>query len=104
MGGTTDSAQATGEPDATIEADPDWEPGHAFEFERAKAAFDQNFEQFRHLNDQMNRIPAFAVTLTAGFWYVAVVSDYGGTLGAVEEKLARFALMLFAGICDAHPS
>lgn len=48
----------------------------------------------------MNRIPAFAVTLTAGFWYVAVVSDYGGTLGAVEEKLARFALMLFAGICD----
>ena len=77
-----------------------WDPGESHRFERAKASFEQNFQQFRNLNDQMNRIPAFAVTLTAGFWYVAVVSEYGNTLGPLEEKLARFALMLFAGICD----
>ena len=100
MAGTSDAAKATGKPDAVKEDDRSWEPGEEFLFDRAKASFDQNFQQFRHLNDQMNRIPAFAVTLTAGVWYVAVVSDYGGTLGAVEEKLARFSLMLFAGICD----
>lgn len=77
-----------------------WSPGDADAFEHAKAAFDQNFAQFRHLNDQMNRIPAFAVTLTGGFWYIAVVSDYGQALGPFREHLARFALMLFAGLCD----
>lgn len=77
-----------------------WCPAEDDAFEHAKAVFDQNFTQFRHLNDQMNRIPAFAVTLTGGFWYVAVVSDYGNTLGPVREHLARFALMLFAGLCD----
>lgn len=71
------------------------------EFEVAKAAFDQNFQQFRHLNDQMNRLPAFAVTLTGGFWYVAVViSTYGHALSPVEEHLARWGLMIFAGLCD----
>lgn len=69
-------------------------------FDHAKVAFEQNFAQFRHLNDQMNRIPAFAVTLTGGFWYVAVVSEYGQALGPMREHLARFALMLFAGLCD----
>lgn len=71
------------------------------EFEVAKASFDQNFQQFRHLNDQMNRLPAFAVTLTGGFWYVAVVvANYGRALGPVEESLARWGLMIFAGLCD----
>ena len=79
---------------------PPWRPDDCNAFEHAKAAFEQNFAQFRHLNDQMNRIPAFAVTLTGGFWYVAVVSDYGHALGPVREHLARFSLMLFAGICN----
>lgn len=71
------------------------------EFEVAKASFDQNFQQFRHLNDQMNRLPAFAVTLTGGFWYMAlVVANYGRALGPVEESLARWGLMIFAGLCD----
>ncbi|MES3081191.1 hypothetical protein [Sphingomonas faeni] len=77
-----------------------WSPADGNSFEHAKAAFEQNFAQFRHLNEQMNRIPAFAVTLTGGFWYVAVVSNYGHSLGPVREHLARFALMLFAGLCD----
>lgn len=79
---------------------PDWDPDDDHALERAKASFEQNFEQVRHLSSQMNRIPAFAVTLTAGFWYVAVVSDYGNTLDPLKEQLARFALMLFAGVCN----
>lgn len=79
---------------------PEWDLNNENALERAKASFEQNFEQVRHLSALMNRIPAFAVTLTAGFWYVAVVSDYGDTLTPMKEELARFALMLFAGVCD----
>ena len=74
---------------APADAQPLWIPDDGERFEHAKAAFEQNFAQFRHLNDQMNRIPAFAVTLTGGFWYVAVVSSYGQALGPVREHLAR---------------
>lgn len=80
---------------------PGWTPPADHEFELAKAAFEQNFEQFRHLNDQMNKLPAFAVTLTGGFWYVAVVvASYGHALSATSEHLARWGLMVFAGTCD----
>lgn len=78
-----------------------WEPPAGSEFEFAQIVFQQNFEQFRHLNAQMNRIPAFAVTLTAGFWYVAVVvENYGQSLDPTREQLARWALMIFAGLCN----
>lgn len=78
-----------------------WAPEAANAFDHAKAAFEQNFQQFRHLNEQMNRVPAFAVTLTGGFWYVAVVvAQYGQGLGPVREHLARWGLMVFAGLCD----
>ena len=36
--------------------------------DQAKAVFDQNFQQYRMLNEQLNRIPPLAVTLTGGFW------------------------------------
>lgn len=82
-------------------ADAAWACPPDRSFEVAKAAFEQNFQQFRHLNDQMNTLPAFAVTLTGGFWYVAVVvANYGHALGVVEEHLARWGLMVFAGLCD----
>lgn len=78
----------------------EWPP-NGQDFEIAKACFDQNFEQFRHLNDQMNKLPAFAVTLTGGFWYVAVViSTYGHALSTSSEHLARWGIMVFAGICN----
>lgn len=49
----------------------------------------------------MNKVPAFAVTLTGGFWYVAVVvASYGNALGPVREHLARWGVMVFAGLCD----
>ena len=80
---------------------PVWQPGDEHSFDVAKVSFEQNCQQFRHLNEQMNRVPPFAVTLTAGFWYVAVVvAHYGNGLSAHSEQLARFALMVFAGICD----
>jgi hypothetical protein len=84
--------------DAGIEP---WVCKEEHRFDVAKAAFEQNFEQFRHLNEQMNRIPPFAVTLTAGLWYVAVVvNNYGDGLSPLMEQLARFALMVFAGISN----
>lgn len=66
-----------------------------------QAIFEQFFAQYRHLNEQMNKIPTLAVTLTGGFWYVAViVKDYGDGLSAETQALARFALMIFAGIAN----
>jgi hypothetical protein len=63
------------------------------EFERQKVCYEQNFEQARSLNEQMNRVPALAMTLTGGLWFGAGVTE-----NLVEE--IRFALLLFAGICN----
>lgn len=82
------------------ETETAWTPDDAHHFEHAKVVFEQNFAQFRHLNEQMNRIPPFAVTLTGGFWYVAVAVGNKAAHGVELDALARFALMIFAGICD----
>lgn len=68
--------------------------------EKDRAIFEQSFAQYRTLNEQLNRIPPFAVTLTGGFWYIAVVIKSYGSLGPGYESLARFCLMMFAGICN----
>lgn len=68
--------------------------------EKDKVVFEQCFAQYRTLNEQLNRIPPLAVTLTGGFWYIAVVVKTYGTLGAGYESLARFCLMMFAGVCN----
>lgn len=68
--------------------------------DQAKAVFDQNFQQYRMLNEQLNRIPPLAVTLTGGFWYIAVVIENYGPLTAGMENLARFSLMSFCGFCN----
>jgi len=77
-----------------------WSPPDSLSFEHAEIVFKENFAQFRHLNEQMNRIPPFAVTLTGGFWYISVVADYGDALPVNLEQLARFSLMLFSSICN----
>jgi uncharacterized BrkB/YihY/UPF0761 family membrane protein len=61
------------------------------EFERKKVCYEQNFAQARSLNEQMNRVPVLAMTLTGGLWFGA---------GVTENLLSeiRFALLLFAGI------
>lgn len=75
-------------------------PSDDHAFDREKASFEQNFQQFRHLNEQMNRVPPFAVTLTGGFWYVATIQRFTGTIAPEKEAIARFCLMIFAAITD----
>lgn len=49
------------------------------EFERAKTAYEQNFEQFRSLNQTMWQVPVIAMTLTGGLWFgAAQVGDMPG--------------------------
>jgi hypothetical protein len=63
------------------------------EFERERVCYEQNFQQARSLNEQMNRVPVLAMTLTGGLWFGA---------GVTENLLSeiRFGLLLFAGICN----
>ncbi len=60
---------------------------------RQRLCYEQNFEQARSLNAQMNQVPVLAMTLTGGLWFGA----------GVTEKLPdeiRFALLMFAGLCN----
>jgi hypothetical protein len=41
-------------------------------FEREKVCYEQNFEQFRSLNEQMNRVPTIALLVFAGLANVAL--------------------------------
>jgi hypothetical protein len=61
--------------------------------DRQKACYEQNFEQARSLNVQMNNVPVLAMTLTGGLWFGA-----GVTQNLPTE--IRFALLLFAGLCN----
>jgi len=69
-------------------------------FDRERVLFEQNIQHFRHLNEQMNKVPPFAVTLTGGFWYVAFIQHLAPSLGPQLEATARFLLMMFAAIAD----
>lgn len=63
------------------------------DFEREKACYEQNFQHARTLNAQMNQVPMLAITLTGGLWFGAgVTSDL--------PILFRFALLIFASLCD----
>lgn len=62
-------------------------------FNRKKVCYEQNFQQARSLNDQMNRIPTIAITLTGGLWY-------GASLIQTVDTHIRFGLLLLAGVCD----
>lgn len=61
--------------------------------ERQMACYEQNCQQFRSLNQQMNQVPTFGITLTGGLWYAA---------GAVQglDGPIRFALLVFAGFSN----
>ncbi len=62
-------------------------------FERELACYDQNFSQFRSLNEQMIKIPTIAVTITGGLWFI---------VGANPElaKGVAFIFLLFAGLIN----
>jgi hypothetical protein len=65
----------------------------ADKFGRAKTCYEQNFLQFRNLNDQMNRIPTIAVTLTGGLWY-------GAAIAQGVDIFVKFGLLIFAGVSN----
>jgi hypothetical protein len=63
------------------------------DFARDQACYEQNFEHARTLNTQMNQVPALAMTLTGGLWFGA------GVTSNLDTEF-RFALLIFAGLCD----
>lgn len=62
-------------------------------FNRKRVCYEQNFQQARSLNDQMNRLPALAITLTGGLWF-------GASLTQNIDTAIRFGLLFFAGVCN----
>ncbi len=53
--------------------------GDMEDFERARTSYEQNFEQFRSLNQTMWQVPVIAMTLTGGLWFgAASVGDMPG--------------------------
>src|SRR5574337_553130 len=62
-------------------------------FERQKICYEQNFEQARSVNVQMNQVPVTAITLTGGLWFGAGVAEH------IPTEI-RFALLMFAGLCN----
>lgn len=63
-------------------------------FTRKRVCYEQNFQQARSLNEQMNRVPTLAITLTGGLWYGA------SAVNAVDASI-RFGLLVLAGVCNA---
>jgi hypothetical protein len=63
------------------------------DFDRQKVCYEQNFQHARTLNTQMNQVPVLAMTLTGGLWFGAGVTSNLPTL-------FRFALLIFASLCD----
>jgi len=63
------------------------------EYQSRKVCYEQNFQQFRSLNQQMNQVPPLGITLTGGLWYAAgAVKDLDGPI--------KFALLVFAGFSN----
>ena len=61
-------------------------------FERDKVCYEQNFEQFRAMNQIMWQVPLLAMTITGGLWYAA--------LTVPEAQEMRRPLMLLSAIFD----
>lgn len=65
-------------------------------FERDKCCYEQNFEQYRAMNQIMWQVPLLAITITGGLWYAALAitnaSDFRGPLFLLSAVL-DFALI-----------
>lgn len=59
----------------------------------AVICYEQNCAQARSLNTQMNHVPVLAMTLTGGLWFGAGVTEN-------LDLEIRFALLIFAGLCN----
>lgn len=78
-------------------------------FEREKACYEQNYQQFRAMNQIMWQIPIIAITLTGGLWY-AVSTQQGIALfrapalflGAVLDLALIIVLIRVRYVMGAH--
>jgi len=57
------------------------------QFEREKLCYQQNFEQFRSLNQIMWQVPIIAMTLTGGLWF---------GVAKIDVQSAQCALLVLA--------
>ncbi len=57
------------------------------QFEREKLCYEQNFEQFRSLNQIMWQVPIIAMTLTGGLWF---------GVAKIDVQTAQCALLALA--------
>lgn len=71
--------------------------GETEDLSRAATSYEQNFEQFRSLNQIMWQVPVIAMTLTGGLWFgAATVGDMPGFqyLLLILAALANFGLVI----------
>lgn len=61
-------------------------------FERDKACYEQNFQQYRAMNQIMWQVPLLAITITGGLWYAA--------LGVSGASVFRGPLFLLSAVLD----
>src|SRR5262245_14099807 len=64
---------------------------------RRALCYQQNFQQFRSLNEQMNRVPTLSITVTGGLWFAAGVTQN------IDPQI-RFGLLIFAVVCNVFLS
>lgn len=61
-------------------------------FERDKVCYEQNFQQYRAMNQIMWQVPLLAITITGGLWYAA--------LGVSGASAFRGPLFLLSAVLD----
>lgn len=57
-------------------------------FERDKICYEQNFEQFRAMNQIMWQVPLLVMTLTGGLWYAAATLEIASLLKVAISLLS----------------
>lgn len=78
-------------------------------FDRQKVCYEQNFQQFRAMNQIMWQVPVLAMTLTGGLWFAAVnVRGMDGMqvplllLAAVFDIAFIFVLIRIRHVMEAY--
>ena len=73
-------------------ADTPDEAARKYAFERDKVCYEQNFQQYRAMNQIMWQVPLLAITITGGLWYAA--------LGVSGASAFRGPLFLLSAVLD----
>jgi hypothetical protein len=65
---------------------------HEVQYDQKKTCYEQNFEQFRSLNQTMWQVPVIGMTLTGGLWY--------GSANLHDMGLTPYLLLGLAAVAD----